>query len=174
MKKFAILLLIALMSGLTPKCASSDRCEGPGEAINPSSDRPEGELPFWAMGSFGRYDGDVYNFLIQADGTAYKGQDGGDYGACTTLTAVFAGGRIHLVVDLEDLETTHTLIVRTIDGRFFEGPSDNEDLTCGWHELEPVNLCGTDVGGCGRYGDVEPCPWEDVGGRMGCVPDEEA
>lgn len=163
-----IALIAVLLAMLAPECTHKDRCQGPGDTIDETSDRPAGELPSWALGGFGRHDIDIFNYKISQDGTAYSAVDGGDYGGCGSLTAVFANGRVHLVADPQELTPAHTIIVRTTDGRFFEGDSDNDDLACGWYELEPVNLCGKKGGGCGGYAGSEPCPWQVVSERMGC------
>lgn len=163
-----LLLTACLLAMAAPDCVRGEHCEGPGDRIDATSDRPAGELPSWAVGSFGRHDGDIFNYLILEDGTAYSALDGGDYGGCGQAWAVFANGRLHIVSDPQDLTPLHTVIVRTTDGRFFETSSDNNDLTCDWDELEPTNLCGKKVGGCGGYGGSEPCPWEEVGGKSGC------
>lgn len=161
------LLVLLLTNGVVPNCSdSSSECAGPGDAIDPASDAPAGELPSWAIGGFGRHDIDITNYWIEADGTAFHAIDGGDFGGCGQLTATFSEGRVHLLDDGETVDGPHRVLVTTTDGRFFEGDSGNDDTSCGWKELEGNNLCGRDVGGCGGYGSSVVCEWDEIASRQ--------
>jgi hypothetical protein len=175
-RRFAAILVFGsiLGGGLSLRCWEPDPCVGPGSSIDTSTDSPEGQLPSWAVGRFGYHEVDVANYWIESDGTAFSIFDGGDAVAgCAAHTASFVDGWVHLLSATQTIEDPHEVIVRTTDGRIFLGDSDSTDLTCGWHELEPTNLCGRQPGGCGGYASTVPCGWNELPASDRC-PDPDA
>jgi hypothetical protein len=153
--------VLVSFQAVNPGCDSEKECEGPVDDIDPASDTATGQLPEWAVGSFGRHQVDITNLKIEASGVAYRIFDGGDYGGgCQLLAATFSDGRVHLTEDGNPYED----LVKTTTGHFYLGGPSTTDMKCGWTEYQATTLCGRDVGGCGGYGSAVPCSWEEVAG----------
>lgn len=122
---------------------------------------PDGELPAWAVGSFGYYEIDVRNYNIAPNGRLFVVLDGGDAGGCGTGTVAVQGGFVDV-----SLGAPRGDRLAEKDGAYFIQFRPDE---C-WRPIQREPLCGRDVGGCGGYGSAVVCSAEEAFSR--CDEDE--
>lgn len=169
-----VALLAAL--GSLSTCGGGDAADDPcaPEFDAPTDVRsvvPTGPLPGWAIGDFAVHDIDIHNFRILDSGEVQQGLLGGDYGGCSTMRAARVGDRVVLHSRLRPNEPDAVLAVD--DGGTVFLHWAQRDADCEWVRLQRGTLCGVDVGGCGGFGDSEPCDWSrgGCGSEEGVTPD---